>query len=171
MPRHLKRFQESGNYHLITFSCDHRRPYLLEPGAFRTVEEIMEKMRARHSLAVHGYVLIPEHVHLLVEEPAETKLATVIGVIKQQSSRRLIGYRAAFWEERYHDVNLHTGKSATAALKYIHRNPVARGLVNEPHLWLWSSYQHYVTGLPGTVEVESWWTEMARKGRSELPAP
>jgi len=127
-------------------------------------------MRSRHELHVYGYVLMPEHVHLLVNEPPRTKLSTVLGVIKQESSKKLIQGRKAFWEARYHDVNLFTGLKAGAALKYIHRNPVTRGLTLKPEDWAWSSYRHYLNGLPGTVEIESWWTEMIRKRVSILPS-
>jgi hypothetical protein len=52
-------------------------------------------------------------------------------------------------------------------LRYIHRNPVVRGLVARPEDWKWSSYRHYQTGLRGTVEIESEWT--ARHRGWQLP--
>jgi hypothetical protein len=52
-------------------------------------------------------------------------------------------------------------------LRYIHRNPVRRGLVAKPEDWKGSSYRHYQTGMPGTVEIESEWT--ARERGWQLP--
>lgn len=49
--------------------------------------------------------------------------------------------------------------------RYIHRNPVKRGLVKEPDEWRWSSYRHWSTGEAGTVEIESNWTARRRGGR------
>jgi putative transposase len=169
MPRQLRRFQDNGDYHFVTFSCYDRRPYLAEHGAYDVFEEILERFRARNGLHLYAYVLMPEHVHLLLSEPLCAKLSSVLGVIKQQSSKRLIQGRPAFWLERYHDVNLATAEKTRDAVRYIHRNPVARGLVERPEDWPWSSYRHYLTGTPGRVEVESWWTEMARKRISDLP--
>jgi len=48
-------------------------------------------------------------------------------------------------------------------LKYIHRNPVKRGLVERPEDWAWSSFRHYATGVVGTVEIESLWTAQRRE--------
>jgi hypothetical protein len=52
-------------------------------------------------------------------------------------------------------------------LRYIHRNPVRRGLVAKLEDWRWSSFRHYATGLRGTVEIESEWT--ARERGWQLP--
>ena len=52
-------------------------------------------------------------------------------------------------------------------LRYIHRNPVRRGLVAKPEDWKWSSFRHYQTGFHGTVEIESEWT--ARERGWKLP--
>jgi putative transposase len=49
-------------------------------------------------------------------------------------------------------------------LKYIHRNPVTRGLVEKPEDWAWSSYRHYATGVEGAIEIESFWTAWKRDG-------
>jgi putative transposase len=55
-----------------------------------------------------------------------------------------------------------TSKKRIEKLKYIHRNPVKRGLVERPEDWAWSSFRHYVTGESGVVEIESPWTEYYR---------
>jgi putative transposase len=52
-------------------------------------------------------------------------------------------------------------------IRYIHLNPVRRGLVEKPEDWPWSSYRHYSTGEQGAVEIESFWTAARRGG--ELP--
>ena len=52
-------------------------------------------------------------------------------------------------------------------LRYIHRNPVVRGLVAKPEDWQWSSFRHYQTGMRGAVEIESEWT--ARERGWQLP--
>jgi putative transposase len=63
-----------------------------------------------------------------------------------------------FWQRRYYDFNVFTEAKVVEKLKYMHRNPVQRGLTSKPEDWLWSSFCHYATGNPGTVEIESEWT-------------
>jgi putative transposase len=73
-----------------------------------------------------------------------------------------------FWQAHYYDFNVSTHQKFVEKLRYIHRNPVRRGLVAKPEEWLWSSYHHYQTGMHGTVEIESEWTAGERGW--QLPA-
>jgi putative transposase len=69
MPRGLIRYQLAGDFHFVTFSCYHRLPYLGTAAARDLFERSLETMRVRYELFVAGYVVMPEHVHLLVSEP------------------------------------------------------------------------------------------------------
>jgi putative transposase len=68
-----------------------------------------------------------------------------------------------FWQARYYDFNVHNEEKRVEKLRYMHRNPVKRGLVEKPEEWAWSSFRHYATGEIGAVEIESHWTT-ARRG-------
>ena len=162
MPRGLKRFQKAESLHFITFSCYHRLALLESPGARETVEAVLEQTRARHRARVYAYVLMPEHVHLLVNEPPGILLAQFLKTVKQITSRRLRGVREKFWQDRYFDSNINGEKARSEVIRYIHQNPVKRGLVNSPEQYKWSSYSHYATGLRGVVEIESQWTASMR---------
>jgi len=107
MPTGLKRYQESKQFHFITFSCYHRKPLLLSPEAKGIFEQLLEQVRRRHSLAIAGYVVMPEHVYLLVDEPPVTPLTTVLQVLKQKTSRQLKPLEDDhFWQRRYYDFNV-----------------------------------------------------------------
>lgn len=158
MPLGLKRYQQTGDTHFITFSCYQRLPYLNTDHARLTFEHTLETLRQRHGFLVFGYVLMPEHVHLLLTEPKLRTLASTLDVLKAQTSRRLKGPRDHFWQPRYYDFNVFTEDKHTEKLRYMHRNPVVRGLVANPEHWPWSSFRHYATGKPGHIEIESHWT-------------
>ena len=64
---------------------------------------------------------------------------------------------------RYYDFNVWTGKKRLENLRYIHRNPVCRGLVEREEDWLWSIFQHDAFGEVGTLEIESGWTARRRE--------
>ena len=110
---------------------------------------------------------MPEHVHLLVNEPPRILLAQFLKAVKQITSRKLRGWREKFWQERYYDSNVRGEKARSEVIRYTHRNPVVRGLVEKPEDWPWSSFRHYATGVKGTVEIESQW--MAFRRGDELP--
>ncbi len=158
MPSHLKRYQTEGHTHFITFSCIHRSPYLNEDRARILFEETLETLRVRHQFFVFGYVLMPEHVHLLLTEPKLQTIATTLSVLKAQTSKLLRGDHLRFWQTRYYDFNVLTHTKHVEKLRYLHRNPVERGLVTRPEDWPWSSFHHYATGAASRVEIESEWT-------------
>ena len=103
MPWGLKRFQASGQTHFVTFCCYHRRPLLNAPAPSQVFEAGLERVRRRFDLCVYGYVVMPEHVHLLLSEPRQGTLADAIKSLKQGVSRRLIGGAEHFWQKRYYD--------------------------------------------------------------------
>ncbi|HEY2860142.1 MAG TPA: transposase [Terracidiphilus sp.] len=162
MPSELKRFQRAESLHFVTFSCFHRLPLLDVAGAKETVEAVLEGVRARHQARVYSYVLMPEHIHLLVNEPPRILLDQFLKAFKQITSRRLRGEREKFWQDRYYDSNVYGRKARSEVIRYIHRNPVKRGLVEKPEDWAWSSFRHYATGMQGAVEIESSWTAFRR---------
>ena len=166
MPTGLTRRQNRGDFHFITFSCYHRRPYLLAPASRDLFERSLETMRTRHHFVVAGYVVMPEHVHLLLSEPRQTKLATALQAIKLSVS--IQSRERPFWQARYFDFNVFTPDKRTEKLRYMHRNPVRRGPVEKPEDWAWSSYRHYASGEQRIVEIESDWTA-ARRNRVHQP--
>jgi putative transposase len=119
-------------------------------------------MRVRYDFFVTGYVVMPEHVHLLVSEPRRALLAKALQALKLsvavQSPER------PFWQPRYYDFNVFTEAKVKEKLRYMHRNPVSRGLVRAPEEWKWSSFRHWWTGDVGVVEIESNWTARRRGG-------
>jgi len=184
MPWGLKRHQDTGDLHFITFSCYQRQPFLSTPHARRVFEQTLEDVRRWYGLYVKGYVVMPAHVHLLVSEPERSSLRVSLQMLKQIVAQKLKpGLSASsgapsfplqredgprvvpkrFWQVRYYDFNVRTRKKQIEKLRYIHRNPVQRGLVEKPEDWPWSSFLHYATGVEGVVEIESEWTDRKRE--------
>ncbi|HEY1992993.1 MAG TPA: transposase [Edaphobacter sp.] len=153
MPSGLKRFQREGDDHFITFSCYRREPHLATAASKDIFLDLLELARSRYNFEVLGYVVMPEHVHLLVSEllEYEVSLSKAIQSLKLSVSKRL-GPKP-FWQVRYYDFNVFTHNKRVEKLKYMHRNPVARGLVERPEDWKWSSYRHYLLDESGPVRI------------------
>ena len=185
MPWGLKRFHESGQSHFVTFCCYHRRRCFKTDANCRIFESALERVRRSYRLYVYGYVVMPDHVHLLISEtqaesgpfkpafglsgegwlnrPQEYTIADALKSLKQGVSRRLIGNAAHFWQKRYYDFNIRNYPQFVEKLRYIHRNPVRAGLCERPEDWQWSSFLHYATGAEGRVQIESEWTARKRE--------
>jgi putative transposase len=134
----------------------------------------------RYSFLVYGYVVMPNHIHLLISEPQEGTIANIVQSLKIGSAKQIkakqgqkphncqpkaiVGHErnSPFWQARYYDRNVRDHDEFTNDLKYIHRNPVKRGLVEKPEDWPWSSYRSYALHEQGTVAVESPWATYKR---------
>lgn len=164
MPWGLQRFQHAKQLHYITFTCYHRALRLAAPAARDLFEQTLERVRRWYGFCIGGYVVMPEHVHLLMSEPERGQVSVAIQMLKQIVSRRLgTGTAEPFWQRRYYDFNVWSEAKFVEKLRYMHRNPVKRGLVEKPDDWVWSSFRHYAAGVEITVEIESQWTARIRE--------
>lgn len=184
MPWSLKRFHETGTLHFITWSCRDRQPLLSKPEHRDLLLKVLEQMRNRYRFAVVGYVVMPEHVHLLISEPLVRNISSAISAIKLGYTRRVLskhcqsdpnpkgapllaevarsgGFPATnhIWTKRSYDFNVFTTPKIAEKLHYMHQNPVTRGLVERPEQWTWSSFRFYACGESGSVKLNdwSWW--------------
>ncbi len=169
MPKKLKRYYGRGDLHFLTFSCYGRLP-LLGTSRSRTVfVKALEKIRERYKFLVVGYVVMPDHVHLLISEPPASTPSVVLKVLKQRVSRDLRRRAGTgqsrlflekdtdlprFWQPRFYDFNVYSAKKRREKLEYMHANPVKRGLVEDPRDWLWSSCLFYLHGERGAVTID-----------------
>ena len=150
----LERWQENGDLHFVTFSCYQRCAYLGRPGSRDLFEDALAKAQRSHRFEVVGYVVMPEHVHLLVSEPVKELLSVALQGLKLSVARR--ARTRPFWLPRYYDFNVRTDAKRFEKLDYMHSNPTRRGLVDRPEDWRWSSYRYYQTGVQGRVTIKDW---------------
>jgi len=133
----------------------------------------LSKIRDEMGFRLAGYVVMPEHVHLLISEPKEGTPSTVLQKLKLRVARKL-GKRGrsgstaqlqlpfqetgeaprAFWQGRFYDFNVYTSGKRKEKLNYMHANPVVRGLVEHPKDWRWSSWGFYWGGERGMVRID-----------------
>ena len=151
MPSGLRRYYGAHDLHFITCSCYRRRPLLGTAHRRDLLLKLLEEVRRRHRFVVLGYVVMPEHFHLLISEPQETTPSVVMQVLKQRFAHQVLrrsrlaqrgGQGSLFaaqaraevageiWQRRFYDFNVWTERKRIEKLRYMHRNPVKRGLVS-----------------------------------------
>ena len=184
----VKRSNDIGHAHFITFSCWQRQKFLNSDRARGWFIESLNKSLEKHDIGCWAYVIMPEHVHLLVY-PRQVKYniskwqaSLKIGVnrlavnfLKQHNPASLaklaapqpdcrITYR--FWQPGGGvDVNLWTESKIWDKIDYIHKNPVRRGLVESPELWMCSSYRDYAQLGTGLLLID--WDSLPRHPRRD----
>jgi len=179
MTKGLHRYYGSHDLHFITCSCYHRQPQLGTAERRDLFLSILEEARHKYRFVVHGYVIMPEHFHLLITEPEEGDPSVVMKVLKERYTRKLrtkggteggaegAPLIASFamsgsprpepapvWQKRFYDFNVRTEQKQIEKLRYMHRNPVKRGLVERPEQWEWSSFRSYLYQEAGLVRVK-----------------
>jgi putative transposase len=174
MPKGLTRRYGQGHLHFITCSCYRRLPLFASARAKNLFVKVLGEVRNRYGFALVGYVVMPEHIHVLISEPAKGTPSTVMQVLKQRVSRRLrrkprismtsrqlkLPFRdvhdllAQFWQSRFYDFNVWSQKKIGEKLQYMHLNPVKRRLVSHPKDWPWSSFSFYARKESGLVRID-----------------
>jgi putative transposase len=100
MPWGLERFNQTGALHFITWSCVDRQPLLGKPGNRDLLLKVLEQMRNRYRFGVVGFVVMPEHVHVLMSEPLIANVSSVICAVKLGYTRRVLSEKPHLWQNR-----------------------------------------------------------------------
>ncbi len=166
----FRRYFDPGQLQFIT-SSTYRRRKLFESRRFREdFVEVLRGLRQEMGFRLIGWVLMPEHFHLLLKpEPAEVT-SRILQELKKQTAQRILGtlrenqryrwcretlaslrlpatvhdesqYRV--WQRRFYPFNVYSERKRLEKLDYMHGNPVKRGLVSSPDKWPWSSFRFY----------------------------
>ena len=121
---------------------------------YRFFRNCLREACAQHECVVHVYVLMPNHVHMLMT-PAT---GSAIGKVMQSVGRRYVrrfndahGRTGTLWEGRYKATPVGTERHLWACQRYIELNPVRAGLVDAPAAYRWSSHRANAFGTPNAL--------------------
>lgn len=176
MPTHLRRYDEPGECHFWTISCQRRLTFFHDDGVKRVVADGLRVLQQRFGVCLVGYVIMPDHVHPMVYPHARTDDHPIpvprllhafkqhVGFHGKQRLREVWRLQGALWSQplnvwaggdrheqriwtvRGYDFNVRTHRTLLEKLDYCHKNPLTRGLVDCPEDWPWSSYRYYELG-------------------------
>jgi len=187
-PRHRKTVRHLDlpyHAHELTFSTYRRAPVMLRPGVPEVVLEAIARVSERGLARILAFVLMPEHLHLLLMPTARdgvpVSVASILIAVKRPSSFRIKSLLACaeprlfrdlmvqerpgktafrFWQEGGgYDRNLTSADAVRSSIEYIHANPVRRGLCQHPSEWVWSSWRQWHEETPG---MAAWMPSVTR---------
>jgi putative transposase len=158
-------YNTPGHVHFLTFSCVNRWPLLASDRSRTWCVDAIQRARLRNGFALYAWVIMPEHVHLLVRPEEGVAIEAVLRGVKQSVSRTAMNWLRAndpAWAERLcvrrpdgrtetrfwlpgggYDRNITKPATLRRTVEYIHANPVRRGLVDSAIDWAWSSARSY----------------------------
>lgn len=177
MPRiHRKSWDNPWNVHCVTFSTFHRQPFFPGTQAAKWFLEALADARQECPFHLFAYVIMPEHVHLVLQPLPAVKMRKVLWHLKRPVTAQALTWaedrrpdllaRLAdvqpcgktthrFWQRGGgHDRNLRSASDVHEKIRYIHNNPVRRGLVQRPEDWPYSSAADWILQRPGPVPID-----------------
>ena len=183
------RFNDVGHAHALTFSCFRRQPFLSKDRSRQWLAAAVNQGCQKSGFDVWAYVIMPEHVHLLVwPSQIEYNISDLLRCIKLSVSKRALSFVRAnapeflrqmedrqpngvvsyrFWQRGGgYDRNLTEPKTIGWQIDYLHNNPVRRGLCVQPEDWYWSSAADHARIRVGPITVNRtslpWMTEFVK---------
>jgi putative transposase len=171
-----RRYDIPGDVHCLTFSCFQRMPLFSRERSCTWMLQALELGRTRQMYDLWAYVVMPEHVHVVLWPRPDVTIASLLTTIKQSVAKRALlwlrqeapefleqledrqpnGQRHyRFWQRGGgYDRNLRTVADIHRNIEYVHANPVRRGLVKAPDDWPWSSYRAWQTGEDRPIAID-----------------
>ncbi|MGP1273576.1 MAG: REP-associated tyrosine transposase [Phycisphaerales bacterium] len=146
--KRLVRRELANQARYLTFSCLDRALYLSDPAHRDMLADQLFTSRGHLGFRLHAWVIMPEHVHLLLTPPLpDVDVPRILSAIKRRSATRILAVMRQhgdapprLWQPGGgYDRNILGGSEFNEKIRYIHENPVRRGLVSRPEDWVWSS--------------------------------
>lgn len=153
MARLPRFFVKDQALHVIQRGNNRDRVFAAEPD-YLFYLDCLERAASEHGLAIHAYVLMTNHVHLLATPSAESSLPKTL----QSVGRRYVQYfnyanrrSGTLWEGRYRATLIDSERYLLTCMRYIELNPVRAGMVEHPADYAWSSYRGNASGAPDAL--------------------
>jgi REP-associated tyrosine transposase len=173
MPTRLKRHDEPGHVHFWTLTCCERLTFFWHDDVKRVVVDGLHKLQAEHGVCLVAYVIMPEHLHIVLYPHTRGKsepipISTLLHSFKQhigfhgkECLRQLWRTKGRLWSQplddwargardkqtimhpRGYDFNITKHQTLLEKIDYCHKNPITRELVSSAEDYRWSSYRFY----------------------------
>ncbi len=168
------RYNIKGHAHELTFSCYKNQRFLTSQRTCQWLVESVNQARSKYTFSLWAYVFMPEHVHLLIcPMHSEYSISKMLQAIKQPVAQRAIAHLSKnnpaglnklatgqkhrmyrFWQAGGgYDRNISNTETISKAVRYIHYNPVRRGLTDSPESWYYCSASAWQGG-KGPLEID-----------------
>jgi putative transposase len=171
-----KRCDAEGDAHFLTFSCFRNRPFLNAERPRRWFLEAVEAARRKQPFELWGYVIMPEHIHMMILPHPDVRISAILSALKLPVARRAVAWvrkhlpqflarmtdvqpggksTHRFWQRGGgYDRNIRSAREAHEELDYMHLNPIRRKLVTQLEDWPWSSWRAWEEGIDEPIAID-----------------
>ncbi len=149
MPRATRIYAPGSTVHVVA-RCNNREFYFTTAKDFEALLAHLGEVIRTYGSTLYAYTLMANHVHLLLQAPTREALGRPLRWLLTETAKafhKARGRRGHFWERRYRAVVVEEELYALAVLRYLDRNPIRAGLVDDPTAYPWSSCASYALGI------------------------
>ncbi len=177
--------KEPNIFHYLTMVAFRRVPVFKSEKICQFFVEVLTETREKHPFKLVGYVIMPDHVHLILN-PVECDISLIGKELKGKAAKKIIGWlkennyqnslekislsvsqkrnhQYAVWQKKVKSIDLFSPKFIRQKLNYLHLNPVRANLCDHPAKWKWSSYRAYLphseNEVPIEMDLRGYWSE------------
>lgn len=157
MTRYRRALAEGGTF-FFTINAYKRQKILTHPNALAALREATEKVRAERPFEIDAWVVLPDHMHMVMTLPdGDTDYSTRLSIIKRLTSRKashLVGVtqtasssrrkESGFWQRRFWEHQIRDDLDFEKHMNYAHYNPVKHGYVKSAKDWPHSTFHRHV---------------------------
>ncbi|HHT9118178.1 MAG TPA: REP-associated tyrosine transposase [Candidatus Hypogeohydataceae bacterium YC38] len=148
-PKHLA---SETQFYFVTTNIEGHSQIFTSPNTARTVIDSIYFLRARGYLKLHAFVIMPDHLHLIISTPSDKTLPQIMHSLKSFSSKKInkqMGRTGKVWQDGYYAYGIRGPRDMEVKMRYLLENPVRKGLSQDIITYSYSSGN-------GTFEVDSW---------------
>ena len=154
MPKHIKLPDYA---YFITARLAHGLSVFKEEHCCSLLLQDINFYRLEFHYQLYGYVIMPDHLHLIIQPSLMADISTVMNKIKGHSSftiNKHLGRIGKLWQKGYYDHIIRNGKDFEEKINYIHKNPVRAGLSENMQDFKFSSYRNYYLGDKSSIKID-----------------
>jgi len=169
----IKHYTDLGHAHFITLVINKRRAVFLNSETARKAIQAIEFYQKSFFIKILGYVIMPDHVHLIVWPQGKKTLEEFVRDYKKYLAKEILqrltisektkvllgrpqkrNHLFQIWQKGYYDFNIYNQQTLNEKLNYMHYNPVRKGLVENPEEYPYSSCRDCVGKGEVLMEVD-----------------
>lgn len=153
----LKRFILPNYCYFVTTVVKDREKLLVDESICSLILEDLEFYRRKYEFLLHAYVIMPDHLHLLLSLKENGNISTVMHDFKSHTAQVINGIlkrRGALWQEGYHDHVIRDEADFKKRIDYIHKNPFTSGLVKQVADHRFSSFKNYFMEDDSVIKID-----------------
>ena len=171
----FRRYIFPNTAYFVTTNVFERRAIFADPHLCNLLITCLGWCRKTMEFALLAYVVMPDHLHLILAPSEKTSLPDIMRRFKSYTGR-VIGEElkssGGIWQPRYYDHALRDRSGLLKTIEYVHHNPVAAGLVESSGSYKFSSYQAYFRPGREMLSIDASWIDgVATPQAGQEPRP